>query len=59
MVPIAVQLLSISAEELGRPHLLKEQKESMLKALNSNIPTYTCQNLFIKTLNLQSMATAC
>lgn len=40
MVPAAVQLLTISAEELGRSHLVKEQKDSMSKVLNSAVHRY-------------------
>lgn len=39
MLLVALQILTISAEELGRPHLLRDQKVAMSKALNAAIPS--------------------
>jgi hypothetical protein len=45
MLLVALQILTISAEELGRPHLLRDQKVAMSKALNAAIPRYAPKGL--------------
>ncbi len=45
MLLVALQILTISAEELGRPHLLRDQKAAMSKALNAAIPRYARKDL--------------
>jgi hypothetical protein len=50
MLLVALQILTVSAEELGRPHLVRDQKAAMSKALNASIPTYVPRLLTPSTL---------